>query len=67
MSVTGTSVSLLAAVASIAAVLAVAIIWLMLTDPVGMAGAIGQGEVTPIVKELAIAILGALRQLAQYL
>ena len=67
MSLTGTSVSLMAVVASISAILAVAIIWLMLTDPVGMAGALGDGQVTPLVKELANVILVALQKLARLL
>ena len=67
MSIAGTSASLLAAVASIAVVLAVAIIWLVLTNPVGMADALMQGQVTSLVKDLAGAILSALQGLLKYL
>ena len=67
MSLAGTSLSLIAVVASISAILAVAIIWLMLTDPVGMAGALGEGQVTPLVKELANVLLAALQKLASFL
>ena len=67
MSIAGTSVSLLAAVASVAVILAVAIIWLVLTNPVGIADALQQGEVTPLVKQLAGAILSALQGLLKYL
>jgi len=67
MSLAGTSVSLLAAVATAAIILAISTIWLVLTDPVGMADALTQGQVTPLVKELASVILTALQGLLRYL
>ena len=67
MSVAGTSLSLLAAVATTAVILAVATIWLLLSNPVGMADAVLHGEVTPLVKDLAGAILSAVKELLRYL
>jgi hypothetical protein len=67
MNLAGTSLSLFVAVAVISAVLAMATIWLVLTDPVGMADAVNQGSVTPLVRELASVILEALQGLLKYL
>jgi len=61
------SVSLFALVAVVSAVLAVATIWLVLTDPVTVADAVGRGDVTPLVKELADVIAQALQGLLRYL
>ncbi len=47
------SVSLAGAVGVVAAVVAGATIWLMLTDPITVAEAIDTGEVGPLVQELA--------------
>jgi hypothetical protein len=44
-----------------------ATIWLVLTDPVTVADAVTEGEVSPLVRELAQVILGALRGLLKYL
>jgi len=67
MSLAGMSVSLFALVAVVSAVLAVATIWLVLTDPVTVADAVGRGDVTPLVKELADVIAQALQGLLRYL
>jgi len=61
------SVSLFALVAVVSAVLAVATIWLVLTDPVTVADAVGRGDVTPLVRELADVIAQALQGLLRYL
>lgn len=61
------SVSLFALVAVASAVLAVATIWLVLTDPATVADAVSQGNVTPLVRELADVIAQALRGLLRYL
>ena len=61
------SASLFGAIAAISIVLAIAIVWLVLTDPVSVATSISQGEVTPLVQELAQVILDALRGLLRYL
>jgi hypothetical protein len=67
MSLEGMSVSLFALVAVVSAILAVATIWLVLTDPVTVADAVGRGSVTPLVKELADVIAQALQGLLRYL
>jgi len=61
------SISLVGLVAVVSVVLAVAIIWLILTDPVSVADAVNQGQVSPFVKDLAGVILQALRGLLSYL
>ncbi|HEY7790226.1 MAG TPA: hypothetical protein VIC33_06935 [Vicinamibacterales bacterium] len=60
-------VSLFALVAIICAIIAGAVIWLMLTDPVTVATAVNQGQVSPFAMELAQVILNALRGLLSYL
>lgn len=67
MSLAGMSVSLFALVAAASAVLAVATIWLVLTDPATVADAVSQGNVTPLVRELADVIAQALQGLLRYL
>ena len=61
------SVSLFGAVAVISIVLAVATIWLFLTDPVTIATSVSQGEITPLVQDLAQVIFDAIRGLLRYL
>jgi hypothetical protein len=61
------SVSLAGAVGVVAAIVAGATIWLMLTDPVTVAEAIDTGEVAPLVEELASVIYDALVGLIKYL
>ena len=58
------SASLFGAVAAISITLAVATVWLFLTDPVSVATSVSQGEITPLVQELAQVILDALRGLS---
>ncbi len=53
MSLGRTSLSLFGVVAVVAAILATATIWLVLTDPVTVANAVNEGDVTPLVRELA--------------
>jgi hypothetical protein len=60
-------VSLVAAVAAILAVFVGAAVWLLLTDPVTIADAVSEGEVTPLVRELAVVIYGALLGLLRFL
>jgi hypothetical protein len=59
--------SLFGAIALVSAIMAGATIWLVLTDPVTVADAVTEGEVSPLVRELAQVILGALRGLLKYL
>ena len=54
-------------IAVVAAIVAGATIWLLVTDPVTMAVAIESGEVTPLVRELADLIYQALAGLLEYL
>jgi hypothetical protein len=50
----------------VAAVVAGATIWLMLTDPVTVATVIEEGEITPFVRQLAEVIVNALVGLLNY-
>jgi hypothetical protein len=61
------SISVVGAVAVVAATLAAATIWLLLTDPVTVADAVRDGEVSPLVKALAGALYDAMRGLLKYL
>src|SRR5207244_4183191 len=46
-------VSLFAAIALISVVLAAATIWLILTNPVTVANAVNEGDITPLIRDLA--------------
>ncbi len=61
------SLSLSAAVAVISAVVAGAVIWLMLTNPVTVADAVNEGAVTPFVRQLASVLYQAFSGLLKYL
>jgi hypothetical protein len=61
------SFSLVGIVGLLAAVIAGASIWLVLTDPVTVAESVDTGEVTPLVRELASVIYDALVGLLKYL
>ena len=61
------SISLFGAVALVAATLAGATIWLLLTDPVTVADAVQSGEVSPLVRALATTLYDAMRGLLKYL
>ena len=70
MTIARVSLSLVGVVGVVAATLAGATIWLLITQPVTTADAIGaatQGEVSPLVKALAGAIYEALAGLLKYL
>jgi hypothetical protein len=62
-----TSLSLFGSVAVVAAVLASATIWLVLTDPVTVANSVNEGDVSPLVRQLASAVYEALKGLLRYL
>lgn len=51
----------------VAAVVASAAIWLVLTDPVTVATAVESGEVSPLVRQLADVIYSAIVGLLDYL
>jgi ABC-type phosphate transport system permease subunit len=67
MSLARFSISVFAAVALIAASLAGATIWLLLTDPVSVATAVTTGDVTPFVRALVGALYEVLQGLLEYL
>jgi hypothetical protein len=71
MSVARWSVSLIAVIGIIAATLAGATIWLLLTDPVrgadAVSSAISTGDVVPFIRALGSVIADALRGLFGYL
>ena len=67
MRLTVVGTSLIAATAVISALVAGATIWLVLTDPVTVASSLNDRGVTPFVRELADALLGALQGLLRYL
>lgn len=50
-----------------AAVIAGATIWLLLTDPVTVANAVDEGDISPLVRELAEVLYAALVRLIEYL
>jgi hypothetical protein len=62
-----TSLSLFGVIAVLAALMATATIWLVLTDPVTVATSVNEGDVSPLVRELASAVLAALKGLLKYL
>jgi hypothetical protein len=61
------SLGLFGVVGVIAATLAAATIWLLLTDPVTVADAVAEGEVSPLVRELVDVIYDAFQGLLKYL
>jgi multidrug resistance efflux pump len=67
MNVQRISVSLFSLVAVVTIALAGATIWLFLTNPVTVANAINEGDVTPLVRNLAQVIYQALSGLLKYL
>ena len=61
------SISLFVLIALVSIVLAAATIWLFLTNPVTVASAVSDGEISPLVRTLAEALLSALSGLLKYL
>jgi len=61
------SVSLFGVIAAVSIVLAAATVWLIVTDPVTVATAVNQGDITPLVQDLAQVILDAIYGLLRYL
>jgi hypothetical protein len=60
-------VSLFGAVVLVSVVLAVATVWLFLTNPVTVATAVNEGDVSPFMRNLARVLLDALQGLLKYL
>lgn len=67
MGVAKYSLGLFGVVALIAATLAGAAIWLMLTDPVTVADALTDGDVSPLVRALGAALYDAFKGILGYL
>ena len=67
MGVARVSMSLVGVVGLVAVTLAVATIWLLLTDPVTVADAVSERDISPLVRELASAVYAALLNLLKYL
>ena len=61
------SASLFGAIAVVSVVLAAATVWLFLTNPVTVANAVNEGEVSPLVRDLAQVLISALSGLLKYL
>jgi hypothetical protein len=55
------------AIITLGSVVAVATVWLLFTNPVTIANAVNDGEVSPFVQDLARVIYEALRGLLRYL
>ena len=67
MSFSRYGMSLPGVVGVLAATLAAATIWLVLTAPITVADAVSEQDITPVVRELAGIIFAALRGLLRYL
>jgi hypothetical protein len=63
----GPAASVAVLIGLVAAVIAGATIWLLLTDPVTVANAVDEGEISPLVRQLAQVIYSALLGLLDYL
>jgi len=61
------SLSLFGVVAFVSIVLATATVWLFLTNPVTVATAVNEGDVSPLIRDLADVLFNALRGLLKYL
>ena len=59
--------SLFGAMALLVVIIAVATIWLFLTNPVTVATAVTEGDISPFVRDLAEVLLQALQGLLKYL
>lgn len=59
--------SLIGVIALIVVIIAMAAVWLFLTNPVTVATAVNDGEVSPFVRDLADVLLQALQGLLKYL
>jgi hypothetical protein len=60
-------VSVAVLVGIVAAVIAGATVWLLLSDPVTVASAIDEGEISPLVRQLADVFYNAIVALLNYL
>jgi len=60
-------ISLVTLIAIITIALAAATIWLFLTNPVTVANAVNEGDVSPLIRNLAQVIFNALSGILKYL
>jgi hypothetical protein len=60
------STSLFGLIAIVSIVLAAATVWLFLTNPVTVVTAVNEGDVSPLVRELAQVLMSALSGLLKY-
>jgi hypothetical protein len=60
-------VGMVGAVAIVSTIVAAAIVWLLITDPVTVASITTEGPVSPVVRDLAAVIVTVLQQLLKYL
>lgn len=67
MSFARLSLSLAGVIGVIAIALSVAVIWLLITQPVTVADAVAKGEVSPVMRALAGALYNAFSGLLKYL
>ena len=67
MTVARWSLSLVAVIGLLAATVAGATIWLLLTDPVTVANAVSSGDVAPVVRAIGEVLFDALRGLFRFL
>ena len=67
MRLKGVGASLFACIAIVSIVLAAATIWLFLTNPITVATAVNEGDVSPLVKSIAAVLLQALSGILKYL
>jgi hypothetical protein len=63
----GRAASVAGLVAILAAIIAGATIWLLLTDPVTVATSVEDGEISPLVRQLAQVLYNAVAGLLDYL
>ena len=61
------SASLFTVIALVSIVLAAATIWLFLTNPITVANAVNEGDVSPLIRDLAQVIYQAFSGLLKYI
>jgi len=67
MNIQRVCISLVTLIAIITIALAAATIWLFLTNPVTVANAVNEGDVSPLIRNLAQVIFNALSGILKYL
>jgi hypothetical protein len=67
MSLVRLSLSFVGVMGILAATIAAALIWLLITDPVSVAETVSTGDVSPIVRALGTVIYDALKDVLGYL